>query len=143
MAIQYVARKRMKVEGRTVEPGEIVPEATGWKNIHAYVDGGSLAVALEVPAEAVENTELKGRVAALEARVAALEARLDEADSEEAGAEPVDLSDWKRDALDALAVRAGVTDPARLPNKDAVIAAIHEAVDPEALASLIATGEEA
>jgi hypothetical protein len=74
MGLQYVARKRMRVAGRTVEPGEVVPEAAIWKNVKAYVDAGHLAVAVEVPEGEVENTELKVQVAALTERVAALEA---------------------------------------------------------------------
>lgn len=40
---------------------------------------------------------------------------------------PPALDDLSRDALNDLATGAGVEEPAKLPNKEAVIAAIHEA----------------
>ena len=47
MTLQYVARKHLKVAGRPVAPGEVVPEAATWKNAQAYINNGSLAVAVE------------------------------------------------------------------------------------------------
>lgn len=69
MTVQYVARKQMRVAGRTVAPGEIVPEAATWKNVQAYIDNGSLAVALPVGLDAEALTGIAARVAALEARL--------------------------------------------------------------------------
>jgi hypothetical protein len=43
------------------------------------------------------------------------------------GEQPVDLDGLSRDQLDQLAAEKGVDDPASLPNKDAVKAAIAEA----------------
>lgn len=158
MTLQYVARQRLKVGGRTVAPGDVVPEAATWKNVQAYVNDGSLAVALEVPEGAVENAELKAQVHDLAERVAALEALvagageesgevevIDEPDTKDAdsgGATPqIDFSGWKRAELDALATEAGIADPEKLPNIPAVIAAIQDTVDAEALAALVANRE--
>lgn len=74
MGIHYIARRRLNVGGRTIEPGEVVPGAGDWRNVKAYVDNGSLAVGMDVPAEAVDNADLKAQLAQLSARVAALEA---------------------------------------------------------------------
>jgi len=69
MTLQYVARKHMRVAGRTVVPGEIVPEATTWRNVQAYIDNGSLAVALPIGPDAEALAGIEARVAALEARL--------------------------------------------------------------------------
>lgn len=151
MGIHYIARKHLKVAGRTVAPGEIVPEAATWRNVNTYVDNGSLAVGLDVPAEAVENAELKARVAALEARVALLEGLVSgtgdvlgevEAIAAQDGVPPDpavgdelvpghldadELGKWTRDQLNAVAADLGIEQPddkAAFPNKDALIAAI-------------------
>jgi hypothetical protein len=87
MDLHYIARRRLTVAGRTVEPGEIVPEATSWRNVKAYVDNGSLAVGVNVSDEAVANAELKAQLAFISARVAALEAqRVEQPDA----ASPID-----------------------------------------------------
>lgn len=45
--LQYVALKHMKVGDGIREPGDPVPEANDWKNVHAYVARGDLAVVQE------------------------------------------------------------------------------------------------
>jgi hypothetical protein len=42
--LQYVALKPMKVEGVKVNPGDIVPQANTWRNVHNYLSSGHLAV---------------------------------------------------------------------------------------------------
>ena len=93
MALQYVARKRLKVAGRTVEPGEAVPEASTWRNVQAYVNDGSLAVALDTPAGAVENAALKTQVADLSERIVALERLVAGAGEQDGDVEVIDASD--------------------------------------------------
>jgi len=44
MANVYVARRRLRVDGRDVMPGEDVPEANGWRNLPTYVHNGSLSL---------------------------------------------------------------------------------------------------
>lgn len=42
--LAYMALKPMKVNGQQVRPGEIVPDAVNWRNVHNYVSTGHLAV---------------------------------------------------------------------------------------------------
>lgn len=143
MSLQYVARKSLKVAGRTVQPGEIVPEAATWKNVKAWVNDGSLAVAVEVPEGTVENAELKTQIADLAERLAALEclvAGVNEEDGDVEGAakpraageiEPIDLDaldDITREKLDEHAIALGIEGAPKLGNKAAVATAINEAL---------------
>lgn len=41
--IAYIALKPMKVEGVRVQPGDAVPQASTWRNVHNYVSAGYLA----------------------------------------------------------------------------------------------------
>jgi hypothetical protein len=137
--LQYVARKPMKVEGRTIQPGEIVPEAATWKNVKAYVNDGSLAIAVEVAEGAGENAELKVEVATLAERVAALEALVAGTGEVEGEIEVTPLTDsqegkvtgfldadeldkMKRPDLNQLAAEMGVEDPESFRLKDDLIA---------------------
>lgn len=44
MANVYVARRRLRVGGRDVMPGDEVPEAGGWRHLPVYVRNGSVAL---------------------------------------------------------------------------------------------------
>jgi hypothetical protein len=59
------------------------------------------------------------------------EATSDDGEGGGDGEQPVDLDGLSRDQLNALAAERGVSDPADLPNKDAVKAAIAEATTEE------------
>lgn len=43
-SLQYVAMKPMKVNGVQVNPGDLVPAANTWRNLHNYISTGFLAV---------------------------------------------------------------------------------------------------
>ena len=47
VGITYVALKPLKVEGVQVNPGELVPSAATWRNVHNYLSAGYLAVVKE------------------------------------------------------------------------------------------------
>jgi hypothetical protein len=36
----FVARKTLKLNGRTIRPGEQVPEASGWPRVESWVRAG-------------------------------------------------------------------------------------------------------
>lgn len=142
MGLNYVARKPLRVGGRTIQPGEVVPEAAGWKNVRAYVNDGSLAIAVAVPEGAVEDAELKAQVATLTERVAALEALVAGTGDSEGDVEVTpsstsreddlpgfldaeELGKMKRSELETLAVEIGVEHPddkSVYPNIDALVA---------------------
>jgi hypothetical protein len=44
MANIYVARKRLQIAGQWREPGEEVPEAAGWRNLHSYLSSGAVVL---------------------------------------------------------------------------------------------------
>lgn len=44
MPVVYVARRRLRVGGRDVMPGDEVPEASSWRHLPVYVHNGSLAL---------------------------------------------------------------------------------------------------
>ena len=44
MANTYVARKRLKVGDEWREPGEEIPEAAGWRNLHSYLSSGAVTL---------------------------------------------------------------------------------------------------
>lgn len=56
----YVARKRMQVGDRIVNPGDPVPEAESWRRPQSWVNSGHLAVAFrdsdDVPTPIEEDT---------------------------------------------------------------------------------------
>jgi hypothetical protein len=43
----HMALKPMKVNGVMVNPGDIVPEAATWRNVHNYISAGFLAVVVD------------------------------------------------------------------------------------------------
>jgi hypothetical protein len=58
--LTYVALRRIKVGGKYRQPGDLVPEASGWGNVSAYVANGSIApvpVGSAVPLESVGDGE--------------------------------------------------------------------------------------
>lgn len=44
MSVVYVARRRLRVGGRDVMPGDDVPEASSWRHLPTYVHNGSVAL---------------------------------------------------------------------------------------------------
>lgn len=133
MGFHYVARRPLKVSGRMVQPGEIVPEAETWRDIQTYVDNGSLAVAVEVPKGAIENAALREQVADLRDRVAALERLVAGEDGEDpdiqflASAGIVDgyldaddLRTWDRARLDELAAELGIENAGERETEDLI-----------------------
>lgn len=50
--LTYVALRRLKVGSDVREPGDLVPEAAGWRNVSNYLSGGWLAL--------VNSTTLSG-----------------------------------------------------------------------------------
>jgi hypothetical protein len=53
--LTYVALRQLKVGGQVREKGALVPEATTWHNVEAYVRGGYIA---PVPKATVDSDEL-------------------------------------------------------------------------------------
>jgi hypothetical protein len=43
-ALTYVALRRLKVGASWRNPGDAVPEAAGWRNLHNYLSSGQLKV---------------------------------------------------------------------------------------------------
>lgn len=52
----YVALKALTIGGERREPGELVPEATTWKNVSAYISGGHIS---PVPKSSVDAESLR------------------------------------------------------------------------------------
>jgi hypothetical protein len=44
MANRYVARRRLLVGDAWREPGEDIPEAAGWLNLHSYLSAGAVVL---------------------------------------------------------------------------------------------------
>lgn len=44
VGISYVALRPMKVNGVQKFPGDLIPEANAWRNLHNYLSTGHLAV---------------------------------------------------------------------------------------------------
>ena len=61
MAETYVARKRLKVGDEWREPGEPIPEAATWRNLHSYLSSGAVML---VQTDVVQATANKQRVPA-------------------------------------------------------------------------------
>lgn len=40
----YVARKTLKLNGRTIKPGTVVPEASSWPRVESWVRSGYLDI---------------------------------------------------------------------------------------------------
>ena len=59
MADVYVARKRLKVGDSYRMPGDEVPEAAGWRNLHSYLSSGAVVL---VQTDRVQATGNKQRI---------------------------------------------------------------------------------
>ena len=44
MANVYAARKRLLVGEEWRQPGDLVPEAAGWRNLHSYISSGAIVL---------------------------------------------------------------------------------------------------
>ena len=59
MANIYVARRRLKIGDEWREPGEEVPEAATWRNLHSYLSSGAVTL---VQTDTVQSFAAKQRI---------------------------------------------------------------------------------
>lgn len=83
--LRYIVTRPIKVGQRTLQAGDEVPEAAGWRNLKAYIAGGYI-LAVPVPQGGPDME----RMEQLEADVADLRTTVDQLTTQVAGNAPPD-----------------------------------------------------